>query len=277
MPKKAVQLILACHPGPSAVVTIVALMLCVALGYAPGRLALVGGAVLFGQLSIGFSNDWFDSARDAAVHRSDKPIARGSISRATVRTAAFVSLALTIALSILLGPAAAAAQLAGVAAGWLYNAGVKATLLSVVPYIVCFGLLPAVATYGQQQPAPPAIWVLAVGALLGIAAHFTNVLPDLADDRATGIRGLPHVLGARASGIIAFVALAIGAILLTVGPGTPPSAVAWLGLTVTLAIAVLGCALVLRRHTSRVLMRLVMAAAIVEVVLLALSGQSMLA
>src|SRR3712207_7375206 len=32
---------------------------------------------------------------------------------------------------------------------------------------------------------------------LGVGAHLLNVLPDLEDDAATGVRGLPHVLGPR--------------------------------------------------------------------------------
>ena len=35
------------------------------------------------------------------------------------------------------------------------------------------------------------------GALLGVGAHLVNALPDLADDEATGVRGLPHRLGPR--------------------------------------------------------------------------------
>src|SRR5665647_499792 len=34
------------------------------------------------------------------------------------------------------------------------------------------------------------------------AAHLANVLPDLGDDVATGIRGLPHRIGARALSLI---------------------------------------------------------------------------
>lgn len=276
-------LVLACHPGPSAVVTAVAIVLGVALGYGPLRLALLGGAVLTGQLSIGWSNDWIDATRDVAVRRSDKPVARGDVSAAAVRTAAFLALAATIVLSAFLGPVAAGAQLAGVAAGWAYNAWLKATPFSVVPYAVCFGLLPAVATFGQVQQEAPAAWVLAVGALLGIAAHFTNVLPDLDDDRRTGIRGLPHIVGPRISGLAAFGCVAVAGILLAAGILFAPAwhpvsvALAWAGLAVSVAIAAAGTALVLRSHTSRLLMRLVMAGAIVDVVMLAFSGQSLVA
>ena len=42
---------------------------------------------------------------------------------------------------------------------------------------------------------------MGAAAALGSAAHFVNVLPDLADDAATGVHGLPHRLGPLASRI----------------------------------------------------------------------------
>ena len=70
----------------------------------------------------------------------------------------------------------------------------------MVPYVVCFGLLPVFVVLGcPGTPAPP-WWLPVAGGLLGAGAHFANVLPDLDDDAATGVRGLPHRLGARAPG-----------------------------------------------------------------------------
>ena len=80
MANKATALLLASHPGPTLVVTVVATLLGVGLGYSPGRLAVLALAILLGQLSIGWSNDWLDAARDAAVHRTGKPAAQGAIS-----------------------------------------------------------------------------------------------------------------------------------------------------------------------------------------------------
>ncbi|WP_308464843.1 UbiA family prenyltransferase [Rathayibacter soli] len=277
MPKRVRALLLACHPGPSAVVTAVAIVLGIALGYPPARLVLLAAAVGAGQLSIGWSNDWIDSARDVAVHRTDKPVASGAISAGAVRAAAFTALAVAIVLSLLLGPLAATANLLGVVAGWSYNLGLKSTVYSVLPYIVCFGLLPAVATLGQERPAFAAPWVMIVGALLGVAAHFTNVLPDLDDDRRTGVRGLPHRLGRATSGVLAFAALAAAGILLGLAPGLPPRLIGWIGMAATFAIAVWGIVLIARARSSRTLMRLVMAGALIDVAMLALSGQSLTA
>lgn len=277
MRNKPVVFVRAAHPGPSAIVTIVGIVLGIALGYSPARLVLLGAVVLTGQLSIGWSNDWIDARRDSSVGRTDKPVAQGLITSAQVRTAALVAAGLTVVLGLMLGPWAALANAVAVGVGWAYNAGLKATPLSAVPYLVSFGLLPAIATLGQREPEPVAVWVILVGALLGTAAHFTNVLPDLEDDRATGVRGLPQLLGARVSGLAAFACVAAAGVLLAVCPGLPPAPVALLGLVATILIAVTGTVLVLRRYTSRLLMRLVMTGAIVDVVMLAFSGHAIVA
>ncbi|GAA2062953.1 UbiA family prenyltransferase [Leifsonia soli] len=274
MAKKVISLLLASHPGPTVVVTVIATLLGVGLGYPPGRLLLLALAILCGQLSIGWSNDWLDAARDRAVERSDKPAARGDVSIATVRVSAFVALAAAVLLTIPLGPGALVAHVVAIAGGWAYNLGLKSTVASFVPFAVSFGVLPAIATLGQEQPALPQWWVFAAGALLGVAAHVTNVLPDLEDDARTGISGLPHRLGARLSGLLAFAALAVATVLITVGPGFPVRPLLIVGLVIGLAASVTGVVLLLRRSPTRLLMQLIMTCAIVDVAMLALSGQS---
>lgn len=274
MAKKVLSLLLASHPGPTVVVTVIAALLGLGLGYPPGRLVLLALAILCGQLSIGWSNDWLDAARDRAVERSDKPAARGDVSVAVVRAAAFVALAAAMLLTLPLGPAALAAHVVAIAGGWAYNLGLKSTVYSWLPFAVSFGILPAIATLGQEQPALPQWWVFAAGALLGVAAHVTNVLPDLEDDARTGISGLPHRLGARVSGLLAFAALAVATLLITFGPGLPVRPLLIAGLLIGLGAAVTGVVLLLRRTPTRLLMQLIMTCAIVDVAMLALAGQS---
>jgi 4-hydroxybenzoate polyprenyltransferase len=274
MAKKAISLLLASHPGPTVVVTVITTLLGVGLGYPPARLALLALAILLGQLSIGWSNDWLDAARDRAVERTDKPAARGDVSVPAVRLAAFIALALAILVTIPLGWAALAAHVVMIAGGWAYNLGLKSTVYSFVPFAISFGILPAIATLGQEQPALPQWWVYLAGALLGIAAHVTNVLPDLEDDARTGIRGLPHRLGARLSGLLAFAALAVATLLITFGPGLPVRPLLLAGLVIGLGAAVTGVVLLLRRSPTRLLMQLIMTCAIVDVAMLALAGQS---
>ena len=54
-------LVLATHAGPTVAVTTVSTLLAVAAGVPGGRTALVCAAVLAGQASIGWSNDWLDA------------------------------------------------------------------------------------------------------------------------------------------------------------------------------------------------------------------------
>jgi 4-hydroxybenzoate polyprenyltransferase len=277
MLSRARYLALSCHPGPTLAVTVLAALLSTSLGYPPARILVIAIAVLLGQLSIGFSNDWIDASRDAAAGRTDKPIAQGLISLAAVRRAAIVTAVAALGASIALGRAAAVCHLVLIISGWAYNAWLKRTPLSVLPFVVAFGLLPDVVTLAAQQGVPAAPWATAVGALFGVAIHFTNVLPDLADDARTDVRGLPHRLGARVSGLVAFAVLVVAALLVLVGPvlqdpgaGVVPAAV--VGLVVSLGIAAWGTRLVLTRAPGRLLFRLVIASSLVIALELVASG-----
>ncbi len=261
------------HPGPGIAVTVVAVVLGVAVGLEPWRVALLGVAVLLNQASVGLSNDWIDADRDRAVGRTDKPVALGLISAGAVRTAALIALALAIIATLPLGWPAALVHALFIASAWCYNAGLKNTPISVLPYIVSFGILPLVVTLSRPVPVVAAPWTLGLGALLGVAAHFANVLPDLDDDRRTGVSGLPHRLGRIPSGIVICVALAGGGALSLAGGLSP---LHWIGFALTLLLAGAIAAL-LRRPPTRLLFQLIIAAALVNVVVLAFSGGDLLA
>src|SRR3954465_15398727 len=179
----------AAHAGPTLAVTVVAGVLAASADLPPWRAVLVVAAVLTGQLSVGWSNDLVDAARDRSVHRTDKPLATGAIGEGTVRAACIVALLLTVPLSFACGVVAGAVHLLFVACGWAYNLWLKSTVWSWVPYAVAFGLLPVFVTGAPPPPAWPPPWGPAVGALLGVGAHLVNALPDLEEDAATGVRG----------------------------------------------------------------------------------------
>jgi 4-hydroxybenzoate polyprenyltransferase len=277
-PLRLVRLLaLSSHPGPTATVTVLAAGLAVALGYGPGRVVAVALAVLLGQLSIGLSNDWIDAGRDRSVGRGDKPVARGEVSVAQVRAAALGTAAACLAASAALGPLFLLAHVVLVGSGWAYNAGLKRTAVSVVPFVVAFGILPTVVALGAADPVPAAAWAWVTGGVLGVSIHFTNVLPDLEDDARTGVRGLPHRLGRVPSGLVAFGALAVGALAATVGPvladpGLALTPLAVGGLAVTLAIAAGGAVLVVARPPGRLLFQLIMAASLLLVAQVALNA-----
>ncbi len=271
------------HPGPTVTVTVLATVIAVAVGHPFGTVLLVALAVVAGQLSIGLANDWIDADRDRAVGRSDKPVARGLVAASTVRTAAFVTAAVAVLASVFLGPVAAVAHLLLVAAGWAYDAGLKRTAWSVAPFLVAFGLLPVVAV-AAGGGAWPAWWAVATGAVFGIAIHCTNVLPDLLDDAATGVRGFPHRLGLRGAGVLAFGSLVVAAGLVLGGQlaGADPArgaaaVLAVVGALVVVVLAVVGVRLVLVGRPTRALFRLVIASSLVLVVELGVAGARLVA
>lgn len=257
------------HPGPTLVVTVLALVLGVATALDAGRLALLAGAVFAGQLSVGWSNDARDAARDRAAGRRDKPIARGEISTAGVWTSAGVALVVAIALSALLGAAFLGIHVVAIASAWSYNLALKNSAFSAAPFALSFGLFPSLATLALPSPMFAAGWASVAGATLGIAVHFSNVLPDLDDDAKTGVRGLPHRLGAQTSAVVAFVAVELGAIAVLVGAGIGPLTV--VGVAVVTIVAIVGVVRALR-HPDRTVFRLVMLAALLLVALLAVTG-----
>ncbi|VXB32158.1 UbiA family prenyltransferase [Nocardioides sp. AX2bis] len=252
----------AAHPGPALAVTLLAALLCLPADLSPGRAVLVVLAVLTGQLTIGWSNDLLDLARDRAVGRTDKPLASGALSVPLVRAATTGALLATVVLSLACGLLAGLLHLVVVAAGWAYNLGLKSTAASGVPYAVAFGALPAFVWAAGDAAAPA--WVVLAGALLGTGAHLLNAVPDLADDAATGVRGLPHRLGERGSRIGAALLLVLASTVLVAATTTLPSAVR-LG---ALLLAV-GLAVVAVRAPGRQGFRAAVGIAVVDVVVLA--------
>ena len=157
--------------------------------------ALVAATVLAGQLTIGWMDDLVDRRRDRQVARQDKPVAMGWIDPGTVAFAIAVATLAVIPLSVANGTQAGIAHLAAVAAAWLYHLWFKRSWLSWLPYAVSFGLLPAFLSYGGlgggMHGAPPTIEMTVLAAMFGVGVHFLNALPDLVEDKETGVRHLP--------------------------------------------------------------------------------------
>lgn len=264
------------HPGPTLVVTALSIGLGIAAGLEAWRVAVLVVAVFFGQLSIGLSNDAIDSERDRRVGRTDKPIARGDVSLRAAWSAALGTLIAALVLSAVLGLGMLGAHAVFLASAWAYNAGLKSTVISIVPFLVSFGLLPSLATLSAPEPAIAAWWATLAGAVLGAAVHLTNVLPDLEDDRKTGVRGFPHRIGARWSAILAAVGIVVGAIAVVWGSAggeiARVSPLAWVFAGGVFVAAVATIVLTVIRAPGRVLFRLVMAAALILALQLVLTG-----
>lgn len=267
------------HPGPTVVVTALAVALSVAAGLDIWRIMLLSAAVCAGQLSVGISNDALDAGRDRSVGRSDKPVARGEISTRTAWTAAAGCLLLALLLSAPLGLGLLGAHAVALASAWSYNAGLKAGPLSAAPFILSFGLFPSFATLSASEPQLAAPWAWFAGGALGAATHLTNVLPDLDDDARTGIRGLPHRVGRRPSASLAAAAVLLGAIAVTIGPseGRVPEvpAVSWWFFGPVVAVVLTTLGLTFAGRSGRVLFRLLMFAALLLAAQLVATGGSL--
>jgi 4-hydroxybenzoate polyprenyltransferase len=207
------------------------------------------------------------------VGRSGKPIPAGLVSRHTVGVAVWVAGLATVVLGLLSGIAADSVITLGLIGGLLYNWPMKATVASVLPYLVSFGALAGFVVLGLPGSPIPPWWVVAAGALLGGGAHFANVLPDLTDDTRTGVNGLPHRFGYVGSWVAASALLLSASMVLTIGPRGPAS---WLG------VAVFACAVGVlvvgwfasRRPGSRAAFQAALIVAFADVVLLVVSGTS---
>ncbi|MDQ5840074.1 MAG: UbiA family prenyltransferase [Chloroflexota bacterium] len=150
--------------------------------------------------------------------------------------------------------------------------GLKATALSWLPYAIAFGMLPAVATLSASPSRWPAAWALTAGALLGVAAHLANVLPDLRQDVATGVRGLPHRLGTRTTAVTtAAILLAVSAMILF-GPGAQPGRWGTAALAAAVLVGGTAAATAYRDPSSRQFFPATILVAALSLVFFALSG-----
>ena len=241
---RARALIIAGHPVP--VLAITALTTTLAAQAAPHGIGpvLTAPAMLAGQLSVGWSNDACDAARDLAAGRTDKPIARGDISVRAVWIAAFSALAVAAILSLQIGPRWLLINATLVGAAWAYNLGLKSTWASGLMYLLGFAPLPAFATSVMPGQPWPTWQVMAAAGCLGLGTHFANVLPDLAADRATGVQGLPQQVAARWGSVavrtVAIVLLLAASVLLLLAAIPSRRWVSVTGLAASAILALIG-------------------------------------
>ncbi|GAA3592679.1 UbiA family prenyltransferase [Kineosporia mesophila] len=181
-----------------------------------GRAGSVGAAILAGQLCVGWSNDAFDASRDQVAQRADKPISAGLIDARVVAASAGCAAAAAVLLSWRLGDDAGLYHLIAVLSAVGYNAGLKSTPISPLPYLVSFGLLPAIASLAVLGGWPPAS-TIGAAALLGAGAHFANTVGDTEADALTGVRGLPQRIGPTRSLSVMAVLIALAAACLLAG------------------------------------------------------------
>ncbi len=205
------------HPLPSLLTVLAAgaFVLLAAHGVPhPGRLLYLLVVQAAMQFSISALNDYFDRHADAG--RADKPVALGLIGARTAWAVGVGLALLAVGLSVPLGAWFATLTLVGLGGGLLYDAGLKYTALSWLPFAVAFPTLPLWAWAGvyPDRPIPPQMWwVLPVGAVLALAVHLADTMPDLKADALAGVHGLAHRLGLRRSLALCGLAFAAAALM----------------------------------------------------------------
>lgn len=164
-----------------------------------GPALIIAFGVFLGQLLVGFTNDLNDYPDDLKHDRVAKPLVSGAITTTKLLTVIKVVAPLTILVNIFgpLGIKGGLIYLFGVGMGVSYNFYFKSTLLSPIPYALAFAALVSCIVVATERTPP--LWFISAAALLGVAAHFANVLKDIDQDLASKIKGLPQHIGKRGS------------------------------------------------------------------------------
>jgi 4-hydroxybenzoate polyprenyltransferase len=163
-----------------------------------GRLSLAVLAMLFSQLSIGWSNDYLDRETDA-LYQLSKPVPSGRVAPESLRVLAPVAGLASFAVGLLLGAVPLLLLVIGTTSGLAYNLGVKNSNLSWLPYIVGLGVLPPFVWTALDSFEDGFALLYIVATPLTVAVHLANSLPDAEADRASGRAGLATHLSNKAS------------------------------------------------------------------------------
>ena len=206
-------LLKASHFGPTIAVTTVSFLLATSLWW-EGPALIIAFGVFLGQLLVGFTNDLIDYRDDLKHNRLSKPLVSGELTTSKLRRAIKVVIPFTILFNIFgpLGIKGGLIYLFGVGMGVSYNFYFKSTLLSPIPYALAFAAL--VSSIVISTDRTPPLWLITAAALLGVAAHFANVLKDLDQDLESKIKGLPQHIGKKGSRLITSLLLIFATFIL---------------------------------------------------------------
>ena len=184
----------AAHFGPTMIVTGISFFLASKLWW-EGPAYVIAVTVFLGQLLIGWSNDLYDYEDDLIHARTNKPLVAGVLTSSELRRTTFLLLPLAVIANVIgpLGIKGGLVYLLGVGCGIAYNFYFKFTWLSFLPYALACAALPASIFFAIGRTPP--LYVGIVGALVGVAFHFLNVIKDFDQDRESEIGGLPQRLG----------------------------------------------------------------------------------
>lgn len=213
--KKLQGLRKASHFGPTLIVTAIGFVFANYYWW-EGPAIVIAFGIFTGQLIVGWTNDLYDYADDVRHQRSNKPLVAGLITPHYLKRWIAVMVPFSFAINLLgpLGFTGGAVYMLGIACGLAYNFYFKFSWASPLPYAIAFAALPS--SVALSKGVTPPVWMWLGGAILGMAAHFLNVIKDMKEDQESGIKGLPQRLGKRNSIIVALVLIALGCVVVLV-------------------------------------------------------------
>jgi len=203
----------AAHFGPTMLITAISFIFGTILWW-EGPAYVIAFTVFLGQLIIGWSNDLYDYGDDLKHNRTNKPLVAGAITAEALRKTTFTFIPIAVIANLIgpLGFKGGSVYLLGVGCGIAYNFYFKFSPFSPLPYAIACAALPASVYYAVDRTPP--LWVLAGGSLLGVGFHFLNVLKDIEKDQMSSIKGLPQIMGKRASAAIALVLIVLAVLVI---------------------------------------------------------------
>ena len=206
-------LLKASHFGPTLIVTSISFGFAVHYWW-EGPAYVIAFGVFTGQLVVGWSNDLYDFDDDLRHQRTNKPLVSGLITKQYLEKWLRVMVPFSFVANLLgpLGIKGGLVYMLGIACGVAYNFYFKFSAFSPLPYAIAFAALPS--SIAISKDITPPLWMWLGGALLGMAAHFINVLKDMKEDHVSGIKGLPQRLGTRGSVLAAVVLIILGVTIL---------------------------------------------------------------
>jgi 4-hydroxybenzoate polyprenyltransferase len=177
-----------------------------------GTLTTMLLATLGGQVVVGVVNELVDAETDARV-KPTKPIPAGEVSIRGARLLSLLGLLAMFIFGARLGWTSLLICLFGNGVGIAYSLWFKRTIFAWLPYFVALPLVPIWAFVTVAEFDARLLMLYPLGSLAAVAIHLAQSLPDVAADRAAGIRNLTNEFGETWSFLLAVALVGMSALV----------------------------------------------------------------